>query len=331
MSGTAAPPTAGPTQAQVAQVRAFNRFYTNVIGVLHDMYLDTPYTLTESRLLFEVARLGTAEVSWLRQALDIDPGYLSRVLGRFESDGLVTRHRSAADARRQEIRATEAGRAAVAELDERAVSQIGALLSGVDCGPVLDAMRVITQALGRGPGAGPDGDRAGDPAPKVTLRPLQPGDLGWILRRHGELYAAEFGWDASFEGFCAQIVAEYVTLRDRYPGRAAAWIAEVDGEPAGSVCCVPDSPGAPDGGTTARLRLLLVEPRARGRQLGARLVERCLDFARAAGYTRIVLLTYDQLAAARHVYQAADFTLDSEHPQDAFGQQMMSQTWSRPL
>ncbi len=327
----AAPRPAGPTQAQVAQVRAFNRFYTNVIGVLHDMYLDTPYTLTESRLLFEVARLGRVEVSWLRQALDIDPGYLSRVLGRFESDGLVTRHRSAADARRQEIRATEAGRAAVAELDERAASQIGALLSGVDCGPVLDAMQLITQALGRAPGTGRSVDPAGDTGPEVRLRPQEIGDLGWILRRHGELYAEEFGWDATFEGFCAQIVAEYVTLRDRYPGRAAAWIAEADGVPAGSVCCVPDLPDAPGGGTTARLRLLLVEPRARGRQLGARLVDRCLDFARAAGYTRIVLLTYDQLAAARHVYQAAGFTLDSEHPEDAFGQHVMCQSWSRPL
>src|SRR5579864_9270377 len=144
----AAPRPAGPTQAQVAQVRAFNRFYTNVIGVLHDMYLDTPYTLTESRLLFEVARLGTVEVSWLRQALDIDPGYLSRVLGRFEADGLVTRHRSAADARRQEIRLTGAGMAAAAELDARAVGQIGALLGDVDCGPLLDAMRVITESLG---------------------------------------------------------------------------------------------------------------------------------------------------------------------------------------
>jgi DNA-binding MarR family transcriptional regulator/GNAT superfamily N-acetyltransferase len=347
----------------VAQVRAFNRFYTNVIGVLHDMYLDTPYTLTESRVLFEIARLGTVEVSWLRQALDIDPGYLSRVLRQFESDGLVTRHRSAADARRQEIRATEAGNAAVAELDARALTQIGALLSGVDCGPVLDAMRVITQALGRVPDFGP----AGDAAPRVTLRPLELGDLGWILRRHGELYATEFGWDATFEGFCAQVVAEYVTLRTRYPGRAAAWIAEVDGRPAGSVCCVPNVPdvssasdipnvpdilgapdipgepdgpsgpgasgvlGGPSGGTTARLRLLLVEPWARGRQLGARLVDRCLDFARAAGYTDIVLLTYDQLVAARHVYQAAGFTLDSEHPEDAFGQHMMCQTWSRPL
>ena len=310
---------AGPTPDQVAQVRAFNRFYTNVIGVLHDMYLDTPYTLTEGRLLFEIARLGTVEVSTLRRALDIDAGYLSRVLGRFESDGLVTRRRSAADARRQEIRATGAGRAAVAELDSRAASQVGALLSDVDCGPLLDAMQVITQALDRRAGAG------GSAEPQVTLRPLAIGDLGWILQRHGVLYAAEFGWDAGFEGFCAQIVAEYVTLRDRHPGRAAAWIAEVDGVPAGSVCCVPD------GETTARLRLLLVEPRARGARLGARLVEECLGFARAAGYADIVLLTYDKLAAARHVYQAAGFTLASEHQEEAFGQYMMSQTWSRPL
>ncbi len=173
--------------------------------------------------------------------------------------------------------------------------------------------------------------------PKATLRPLEIGDLGWILSRHGTLYAAEFGWDATFEGFCAQIVAEYVTLRDRYPGRAAAWIAEVDGVPAGSVSCVPDTPATagiphePGVGTTARLRLLLVEPWARGRRLGERLVDRCLDFARAAGYTDIVLLTYDQLAAARRVYQAAGFTLDSEHPEEAFGQHLMCQTWSRPL
>ena len=137
---TAAPGTTGPTQAQVTQVRAFNRFYTNVIGVLHDMYLDTPHTLTESRLLYEIAKHGTVEVSWLRQALDIDAGYLSRVLSRFESEGLVTRHRSAADARRQEIRATDAGRGAVTELDERAAVQMSALLGGVDCGRLLDAI-----------------------------------------------------------------------------------------------------------------------------------------------------------------------------------------------
>jgi GNAT superfamily N-acetyltransferase len=139
------------------------------------------------------------------------------------------------------------------------------------------------------------------------------------------VYAAEFGWDASFEDFCARIIAEYPTLRDRFPGRAEAWIAEVDGVPAGSVFCAPDSE------TTARLRLLLVEPWARGLRLGARLVAQCTDFARQAGYADIVLLTYDQLAAARRIYQAAGFTLDREHPEAAFGQHMMSQTWSRPL
>ena len=314
---TAAPGTTGPTQAQVTQVRAFNRFYTNVIGVLHDMYLDTPYTLTESRLLYEIAKHGTVEVSWLRQALDIDAGYLSRVLSRFESDGLVTRHRSATDARRQEIRATDAGRGAVTELDERAAVQIGALLGGINRGRLLDAMRVITDVLA------PPGQRT------VTLRPLAAGDLGWVLQRHGTVYAAEFGWDATFEDFCARIIGEFPALRDSAPGRAEGWIAEVNGVPAGSVYCVPDT-GTP-GSATARLRLLLVEPWARGLGLGGRLVAHCLDFARQAGYTDIVLLTYDQLVAARRVYQAAGFTLDSEHPEEAFGQRMMCQTWSRPL
>jgi DNA-binding MarR family transcriptional regulator/GNAT superfamily N-acetyltransferase len=319
---TAAPRTTGPTQAQVTQVRAFNRFYTNVIGVLHDMYLDTPYTLTESRLLYEIARHGTVEVSWLRQALDIDAGYLSRVLSRFESEGLVTRQRSATDARRQEISATDAGRDAVAQLDERAAVQIGALLGGVDCGRLLDAMRVITEVLGP-----PE-------QPAVTLRPLTAGDLGWVLQRHGTVYAAEFGWDATFEDFCAQIIGEYPALRDRFPGRAEGWIAEVNGVPAGSVFCVPDSeePASASGGEPrARLRLLLVEPWARGLGLGARLVAQCLDFARQAGYAEIVLLTYDQLAAARRIYQAAGFTLDREHEEDAFGHRMMCQTWSRAL
>jgi DNA-binding MarR family transcriptional regulator/GNAT superfamily N-acetyltransferase len=314
--------TAGPTPVQVAQVRAFNRFYTNVIGVLHDMYLDTPYTLTESRLLFEIGRQGTAEVSGLRQALDIDAGYLSRVLSRFEADGLVTRNRSAADARRQEVRLTAAGRAAAAELDTRAAGQIGALLSGVDCGPLLDAMRVIAETL-RPVMPGADHDGAAERT--VTLRPLGPGDLGWILQRHGAVYAAEFGWDASFEGLCTRIVSEYATQRDTSPERTGGWIAEVDGVPAGSVCCVPDSLA------TARLRLLIVEPWARGLGLGARLVDQCLDFARQAGYTDIVLLTYSQLAAARRIYQAAGFTLDHEHPEDAYGQHLTAQSWSRPL
>jgi len=316
--------TSDPTAAQVAQVRAFNRFYTNVIGVLHGPYLDSPFTLTEGRLLFEIARQPEVEVSGLRRALDIDAGYLSRVLSRFEAESLITRHRSAADARRQEIRVTDAGRAAAADLDRRSAGQIAQLLRGTDCDRLLHAMQVITAELGeQAPGSGAVGVATAPRA--VTLRPPTGGDLGWVLHRHATVYAAEFGWDARFEELCARIIAEYPTLRDAHPGRAAGWIAEVDGAPAGSVFCVPDSE------TTARLRLLLVEPWARGLGLGATLVGQCLQFARDVGYADITLWTYDRLAAARMVYQAAGFALASEHLDDAFGQRMMSQTWSSSL
>jgi DNA-binding MarR family transcriptional regulator/GNAT superfamily N-acetyltransferase len=348
----AEPGAADPTAVQVAQVRAFNRFYTNVIGVLHGPYLDSPFTLTEGRLLFEIARQDAVEVSDLRRALDIDAGYLSRVLTRFEAESLVTRHRSATDARRQEIRATGQGRAAAADLDRRSAGQIAMLLQGTDCDRLLDAMGVIAAELGRigRPGESTTiasqttgaaataledtaledtglEDTAAETAapPVVTLRPPTLGDLGWVLHRHATVYAAEFGWDARFEDLCARIIAEYTTLRDTHPDRTVGWIAEVDGIPAGSVFCVPDSE------TTARLRLLLVEPSARGLGLGARLVGQCLQFAREMGYADITLWTYDRLAAARKVYQAAGFTLASEYPDDAFGHRMMSQTWSRPL
>jgi DNA-binding MarR family transcriptional regulator len=313
--------TSDPTAAQVAQVRAFNRFYTNVIGVLHGLYLDSPFTLTEGRLLFEIARHPAVEVSDLRRSLDIDAGYLSRVLTRFESESMITRHRSAADARRQEVRVTEAGQQAAADLDRRSAEQVATFLRGADCDRLLDAMRVITAELGA-----PELDPPAEPGARtVTLRPVGLGDLGWALHRHATIYAAEFGWDARFEEVCARILGEFTTLRDAHPDRAAGWIAEVDGAPAGSVFCVPDS------AATARLRLLLVEPWARGLGLGATLVGRCLQFAREAGYADITLWTYNQLAAARKIYQAAGFTLSSEHADDAFGHRMMSQTWSRPL
>jgi DNA-binding MarR family transcriptional regulator/GNAT superfamily N-acetyltransferase len=322
--------TSDPTAAQVAQVRAFNRFYTNVIGVLHGMYLDSPFTLTEGRLLFEIARQPAVAVSDLRRSLDIDAGYLSRVLSRFEAESLITRHRSAADARRQEVRIADAGRAAAADLDRRSAGQIADLLhgAGADCDRLLDAMQVITAELG--PHKESDhnaGQATGVPADQrvVRLRPPTLGDLGWVLHRHATVYAAEFGWDATFEELCARIIAEYTTLRDAHPDRTAGWIAEVDGAPAGSVFCVPD------GETTARLRLLLVEPWARGLGLGGALVGQCLQFAREAGYADITLWTYDRLTAARRVYQAAGFTLTSEYLDDAFGDHMMSQTWSRPL
>ena len=319
----------GTTAAQVARVRAFNRFYTNVIGVVQGMYLGSAYTLTEGRVLFEAARRDVLPVSELRQLLDIDAGYLSRVLSRFESDGLLTRHRSAADARRQDIRITGAGRAAVADLDERAIRQVGELLSGVDADRLLDAMAVITEMLDR-PASRPDA--LTQTTRVVTLRPPALGDIGWVLQRHAALYHAEFGFDADFEAVCAQIIAEYVAFRDAAPGKTAGWIAAVDGVPAGCVFCVPDgNPASPAQEPTARLRLLLVEPWARGLGLGARLVGECLRFARQAGCTDMVLWTYDRLAAARRVYQAAGFTLASEHADEAFGHRMMSQTWSRPL
>jgi len=299
---------------QVAAVRAFNRFYTNVIGLVHGMYLDMPYSLTEARLLYEMARRDVTPVADLRRALDIDAGYLSRVLSRFEADGLVTRQRSAADARRQEVALTSAGLAAAAELDARSDGQVGELLAGVDRPRVLAAMRQITDLLG------------GDGAPRartVVLRPPGPGDLGWVLQRHGAVYAAEYGWNSDFEAYVARIIADYITDTD--PRRAAAWVAELDGAPAGFVCVVPDDE------TTARLRLLLVERWARGVGIGGRLVDEVVTFARRAGYERIVLSTVSVLASARRIYQRAGFTLVHEQAEHSYGHDLITEDWARSL
>ncbi|MFZ2045108.1 MAG: helix-turn-helix domain-containing GNAT family N-acetyltransferase [Trebonia sp.] len=302
---------------QVAAVRAFNRFYTNVIGLVHGMYLDMPYSLTEARLLYEMARRDVTRVADLRRALDIDAGYLSRVLGRFEADGLVTRQRSAADARRQDVALTSAGLAAAAELDARSDSQVGELLAGVDRPRVLTAMRVITDLLSA------DGADARPRARTVVLRPPAPGDLGWVLQRHGAVYAAEYGWNSEFEAYVARIIAEYLTDSD--PRRTAGWVAELDGVPAGFVCCVPEDD------STARLRLLLVESWARGLGIGGRLVDEVLRFARQAGYEGIVLSTVSVLASARRIYQRAGFTLVREQPEHSYGHDLMAEDWARSL
>jgi DNA-binding MarR family transcriptional regulator/GNAT superfamily N-acetyltransferase len=296
---------------RVAAVRAFNRFYTNVIGLVHGMYLDMPYSLTEARLLFEMARDDVTAVAGLRRNLDIDAGYLSRVLARFEADGLVTRRRSDADARRQDIKLTSAGRAAAAELDTRSARQIGELLAGVDDRRLLDAMREITGLLG---GAAPR---------TVVLRPPGPGDLGWVVQRHGAVYAEEYGWNQDFEALVARLAAGYLDIR--HDQRAAGWIAEVDGAPVGSVFCVPED------ATTARLRMLLVERWARGLGIGTRLVDEVLRFARRAGYQRVVLSTYDVLVSARRIYQAAGFTVACEKRVHSFGQELNAQDWTRSL
>ena len=302
---------------QVAAVRAFNRFYTNVIGLVHGMYLDMPYSLTEARLLYEMARRDVTRVADLRRALDIDAGYLSRVLGRFEADGMVTRQRSAADARRQDVALTSAGLAAAAELDARSDSQVGELLAGVDRPRVLTAMREITDLLSA------DGADARPRVRTVVLRPPAPGDLGWVLQRHGAVYAAEYGWNSEFEAYVARIIADYLTDTD--PRRAAGWVAELDGVPAGFVCCVPEDD------STARLRLLLVESWARGLGIGGRLVDEVLRFVRQAGYERIVLSTVSVLASARRIYQQTGFTLVREQPEHSYGHDLIAEDWARSV
>jgi DNA-binding MarR family transcriptional regulator/GNAT superfamily N-acetyltransferase len=302
-------------EAVVAAVRGFNRFYTNVIGLLRGKYLGTPYSLTEARLLFELAQRDASEVTDLRRTVDIDAGYLSRILARFESDGLIGRQRSAADGRRQVIRLTGRGREVVSGLDARSAEQTRDMLAGLrddEQHRLLGAMRTITETLTE------------SPRPRAyLLRAPRPGDMGWVVQRNGAVYAEEYGFDASYEALVARIVADYVDNRD--PEAEAAWIAEVDGAPAGCVFCVREN------ATTARLRLLLVEPWARGLGIGARLVDEVLRFARQAGYTHITLWTNDVLADARRIYQRAGFTLDSESRHHSFGQDLVSQDWSRPL
>jgi DNA-binding MarR family transcriptional regulator/GNAT superfamily N-acetyltransferase len=302
-------------EAAVAAVRGFNRFYTNVIGLLRGKYLDTPYSLTEARLLFELAQRDASEVSDLRRTVDIDPGYLSRILARFESDGLIARQRSAADGRRQVIRLTGRGREVVSGLDARSAEQTRGMLAGLrvdDRRRLLDAMRAITETL------------TGSPRPRgYMLRAPRPGDMGWVVQRNAAVYAEEYGFDDSYEALVARIVADYVDHRD--PQAETAWIAEVDGAPAGCVFCVREN------ATTARLRLLLVEPWARGLGIGARLVDEVLRFARQAGYTHITLWTNDVLADARRIYQRAGFTLDDESRHHSFGKDLISQNWSRAL
>jgi DNA-binding MarR family transcriptional regulator/GNAT superfamily N-acetyltransferase len=295
----------------VATVRDFNRFYTNVIGVLRGGLLDTSYTLTEARVIFELAQRDAAEVALLRRELDIDPGYLSRILSRFQSDGLVTRARSGSDARRQVIRLTAAGKKAYAALDQRSGAQISALTDGLaedQRRGLVAAMATIRAVFGesRRPRA-------------YLLRPPQPGDLGWVISRNAAIYAIEYGWDDSYEGLVARIVADYLANRD--PAQEAAWIAEMEGAPVGSVFCVRRDEN------TAQLRLLLVEPSARGLGIGTRLVEECVAFARQAGYTRMTLWTNDVLADARRIYERVGFALGEQERHHSFGRNLVGQTW----
>jgi GNAT superfamily N-acetyltransferase len=251
----------------------------------------------------------------LRERLGMDASFLTRVLQRLADKGLVESSRSAVDGRRMDLRLTPRGREAFDVLDSRSVGQIEELLAALTTGQratVAEATTVLTHLVA------PDHRRR-----PADVRGLRPGDLGWVVQRHGEIYDDEFGWDTDFEALVAQIVADY--WKDRTPGREFAWIAEVDGARAGCIFCVRRDE------TTAQLRLLLVEPWARGLGIGARLVDECVSFARRAGYSRMVLWTNDVLVAARRIYMAAGFVLVAEEPHHSYGHDLVGQTWELDL
>jgi DNA-binding MarR family transcriptional regulator/GNAT superfamily N-acetyltransferase len=310
--------TTAAVKERVAAVRRFNRYYTNVLGLLQEGLLETPYSLTEARVIFELsAAAEPVDTSGLRRRLDIDPGYLSRVLAQLQKAGLITRQQSPADGRRQLVSLTGPGREASQLLDQRSVSQVSELLSRLP----ESRQRDLTSAMGCVENI-LDGPGRARPAAYV-LRSPDPGDLGWVVRQHGVLYADEYHFDAGFEALVARIVADYANDHD--PRREAAWIAEVDGEPAGCVFCVRKDD------STAQLRLLLVDPAARGLGIGARLVSECVSFARRAGYSELVLWTNDILTAALHVYQAAGFRLVRQEQHQSFGHDLTGQTWQLTL
>ncbi|MFD0003704.1 GNAT family N-acetyltransferase [Streptomyces sp. NPDC127178] len=303
----------------VHDIRAFNRFYTNVIGALdYSRHLYAPYTLTESRVLYELAHSPRTDAADLRAELSLDAGYLSRILNKFEQDGLIERTPSREDPRRRRVTLTARGRKTGKLLEERATESVGSLLSTVPAAErprLAEAMTTVRTILseGRPP-------RRED----VLLREPGPGDLGWIVQRNAALYAAEYGWNADYEGLVARIVADFA--EDHDPHLERVWIAELDGRPVGCVMLVRDEAPA-----TARLRLLLVEPDARGLGIGDRLVSAVVDFARGVGYRDLVLWTNDVLAAARRIYQRHGFVLSAETPHRSFGKDLTGQDWRLDL
>ncbi|HEX6442710.1 MAG TPA: helix-turn-helix domain-containing GNAT family N-acetyltransferase [Stellaceae bacterium] len=297
-------------------MRRFNRFYTQTIGVLDEGLLHSRFSLAEARVLYELAHRQRPSASEIARDLRLDPGYLSRILRGFRRRGLIERAAADGDARRRHLSLTEAGRMAFAPLDARSREEIGALIGRLPEGAqarLIGAMRMVETLLAL--------DKA--PTDNFVLRPHRAGDLGWIVGRHGALYAKEYGWDEDFEAMVAEIAARFLANFDAR--RERCWIAERDGEPVGSVALVAETD------TIGRLRLLLVEPATRGCGLGRRLVEECLGFARQAGYCKVVLSTFNVLIAARRIYEAAGFRLVSEQPQRRFGHDLVEEYWELPL
>jgi DNA-binding MarR family transcriptional regulator/N-acetylglutamate synthase-like GNAT family acetyltransferase len=304
-------------ETRIEDVRRFNRFFTRRIGVLREGLLHSPYSLTEARILFEIAhRELSLTASDLSRELGLDPGYLSRILARLERQGLVARARSETDGRRRLLSLTPAGKDAFSLLDTRSREEVGEMLGDLSEGDqrrLLEAMRIIEGILSKG-------FKFSEP---FILRPHEPGNMGWVVHRHGVLYAREFGWDERFEALVAQIVADFVNDYD--PAKERCWIAEMSGEIVGCVFLVRASD------TVAKLRLLLVEPEARGMGLGTRLVEECIRFARGRGYKTLTLWTNSVLGAARHIYEGQGFELVEEEEHHSFGRHLVGETWELAL
>lgn len=297
-------------------VRSFNRFHTSLIGALdYAGRLGTPYSLTEARVLYELNRADEVQVPRLRETLRIERAHLSRVLARLDEAGLVAREQHPTDRRVQLARLTGSGREAADLLDRLSHEAVGDLVARLGEGQRQRLARALVTAqevLNR--------PRVGT----VVLRAPEPGDLGWVIQRNAVVYAEQFGWNAEYEALVTRIVADFAGDHD--PEREAAWIAEFDAEPVGCVFCVRDE--APD---TARLRLLLVDPPARGHRIGERLVGQCVRFARQAGYRELVLWTNDVLVAARRVYERAGFELVAQRPHHSFGKDLVGQDWRLTL
>lgn len=303
---------------RIAAVRRFNRFYTRQIGVLRKGYLDSPYSLGEMRVLYELWRGHGPTASDVARVLDLDAGYLSRVLRNFEKKGLISRETSSRDARQSHLALTARGRKTFTPLEKKSQDQVADMLGHLDEAQqarMVAAMAEIERLLGHEPVA--------DNQPAYILRPLKPGDLGWVVSRHAELYLQEYGWGEPFEGLCAGIVADFANKND--PTRERCWIAERNGEPVGSIFLVKDSD------SVARIRLLLVDPKGRGLGIGKRLVDECVSFARAAGYSQVTLWTHSVLSAARHIYEQAGFTLTSSEPRHTWGKDVVAEFWDLNL
>jgi DNA-binding MarR family transcriptional regulator/predicted GNAT family N-acyltransferase len=303
-------------EGQIATVRGFSRFYTRKLGIIEPKLLRSPWTLQEARIIYEIAQHEGCTATDLTRTLGLDPGFLSRTLQALQRRHILTRRPLEADRRASELALTAKGRAALAELDNRSRSEVADLLGALDDNQreaVVRAMTTIVQTL-EPPAREPAG---------FLLRSHRPGDIGWVTSRHGAIYAQEYGWDISFEALVAEIAAQFIKSYD--PACEHCWIAEIDGEPVGSIFLVNESNGV------AKLRLLLVDKKARGLGVGRALVEQCIRFARDAGYRSITLWTQSILVAARNIYQNAGFRLTAEEKHRSFGVDLIGETWEMEL